>query len=96
MQLHFEWDSVKAARNLLKHEVSFVDATDVFRDPLALTLYDVDHSNGEDRWVTLGKVKTLRLVVVIHTWQEQDDEVIHVRIISAREATVQEMKQYEG
>lgn len=44
---HFEWDAVKARTNLKKHAVSFRSATAVFRDPLALTTYDDEHSEGE-------------------------------------------------
>ena len=61
-----------------------------------LTLFDEANSFDEDRWITLGQVKVRRLVVVVHTWQEQDTDAIHVRIISAREATAHEVKQYEG
>ena len=96
MNLHFDWDTKKAASNLRKHRVSFVEAAEVFRDPLALTLVDDHHSEGEDRWITLGQVKGRRLVVVVHTWVEQDTDIVHVRIISAREATAHEAKQYEG
>lgn len=95
MNLHFIWNPHKAASNLRKHGVSFADASQVFNDPLALTLFDADHSEGEERWVTLGQIKG-RLVVVVHTWQEQGSDRVHVRIISAREATAHEVKQYEG
>ncbi len=96
MQIHFEWDPKKAASNLRRHKVSFADAVEVFRDSLALTLFDGEHSEGEERWVTMGQVKGRRLVVVVHTWQEQDSYMIHVRVISAREATPHEVKQYKG
>jgi uncharacterized DUF497 family protein len=32
----FEWDAAKAAANLRRHGVSFVEATEVFDDPHAL------------------------------------------------------------
>ena len=96
MQLQFEWDPNKAATNLRKHGVSFAEAAEVFKDPLALTLFDECNSTQEERWITLGQVRVRRLVVVVHTWQEQDADVIHVRIISAREATAHEAKHYEG
>lgn len=96
MHLHFEWDARKAASNLSKHKVSFAEAAEVFRDPLALTLFDTDHSENEERWVTLGQTKNRRLVVVIHTWHEESSDLFHVRIVSAREATAHEVKQYEG
>jgi uncharacterized protein len=37
---HFEWDPAKARANVLKHAVSFQRATQVFRDPLAVSVYD--------------------------------------------------------
>ena len=95
MNLHFEWDNKKAAANLQKHGVSFVEATKVFNDPMAISLFDEGHSEQEDRWITMGQADHHRLVVAVHTWQEADDN-IHVRIISARRATAHESKNYEG
>ena len=95
MHLHFEWDAEKAANNLRKHGVSFIEASQVFNDPLAIRLFDEDHSDQEERWVTLGQVFNRRLVVVVHTWQEDDDNM-YVRIISARQATAHETQNYEG
>ncbi len=95
MDLHFEWDPQKAASNLRKHGVSFSEAVQVFQDPLAIKLFDDDHADIEERWVTLGQVRSHKLVVTVHTWQEGDDRII-VRIISARHATKNEIKAYEG
>ena len=95
MNLHFEWDSQKAASNLRKHGISFLEASQVFNDPLAIRLFDEDHGNQEERWITLGQVANRRLVVVVHTWQEDDDN-LYVRIISARQATAHETTSYEG
>lgn len=95
MELHFEWDIFKAQSNLRKHGVSFVEACDVFLDPLAIWLHDDEHSQLEDRWVAIGQVHSKKLVVVVHTWREDGDQ-IHVRIISARSATAHEAKTYEG
>jgi len=46
----FEWDSVKAKANFSKHEVDFERATQIFRDPLAITITDEEHSDSEVRW----------------------------------------------
>jgi uncharacterized DUF497 family protein len=94
MELHFEWDPKKAASNLRKHGVSFIEASEVFNDPLAIKLFDIDHSEHEERWVTIGSARNQRLVVAVHTWME-DEHRIHIRIISARKATANETKQYE-
>lgn len=54
-------------------------------------MYDPEHSQEEDRFILLGMSISLRLLVVCHLYQE-DDELI--RIISARKATKQERQQY--
>ncbi len=94
MRYNFEWDPEKARTNVIKHGVSFEQAADVFRDALQLTLYDEDHSETEDRWVTLGKAKNGELLVVIHTFSECDDGAM-IRIVSARKATKHEQYQYK-
>jgi uncharacterized DUF497 family protein len=67
----------------------------VFLDPLATTIADEGHSEGERRWVTLGLSRTGLLLVVIHTFEEADEGSAAVRIISARRATPAEMRDYE-
>ena len=90
MGLSFEWDDRKAEANVQKHRVSFEEASTVFADPLALTIFDPLHSEGEDRYVTLGRSQRQRLLVVVFT--DRDDRI---RIISARVATRRERKDYE-
>ena len=50
----YEWDAAKARANLRKHKVSFAEATSVFLDPLALSFLDPDHSDEEEREITIG------------------------------------------
>ena len=47
----FEWHDAKARVNVVRHRVSFEEASTVFGDPLALLLPDPDHSRGEERFV---------------------------------------------
>lgn len=54
MKYNFEWDSVKAKSNLKKHKVSFEEAAEVFLDPLHISIPDDEHSDIEERWITLG------------------------------------------
>lgn len=89
--MKFEWDSNKERANLEKHGISFAEASTVFGDPLATTIPDPDHSEGESRFVTMGHSVNNRLIVVSHT--EEGDTV---RIITAREATSHERKAYES
>lgn len=92
----FAWDPEKAAGNRSKHGVTFEQAATVFRDPLALSLYDDEHSEAEERWLTLGLDENSALLVVSHTFEELGDEEALVRVISAREATAHEREQYES
>ncbi|MCX5885596.1 MAG: BrnT family toxin [Proteobacteria bacterium] len=96
MQYNFEWDLKKAKQNLRKHKVSFERAAEIFLDPLAISIYDEDHSTDEDRWITMGKDRAGIVLVVIHTFCEQINDQCAVRMISARKATRNEIKQYEG
>jgi len=86
----FEWDPIKAATNLRDHGVAFEEATTVFADPLAMLMADPDHSVDEERYVLLGESSQRNLLVVAFV-----DRPPRTRLISAREATPQERRQYE-
>jgi uncharacterized protein len=86
----YEWDPAKAKGNLREHRVSFEEAATVFVDPLAMTYPDPDHSDEEDREITIGYSTNHRLLFVSHVQQGN-----HTRIISARETTRRERKQHE-
>jgi len=88
--LLFEWDPNKAKSNLEIHRISFDEASTAFRDPLSLTIHDPLHSDEEERLILIGNSARNRLLVVVHTERGEN-----IRIISAREATKKERKQYE-
>ncbi len=94
-QLEFSWDPAKAASNVRKHGVSFAQAATVFADALALTVFDADHSEFEERWFTVGLTSNDKLLAVAHTYSASSVSSAKVRIISAREATRAERRQYE-
>lgn len=89
--MEFEWDPNKADSNLEKHGVSFDEAATAFGDPLSLTIPDPDHSDDEERSVLLGHSFAGRLIVVVHAHRAE-----RIRIISARIATKNERRSYEG
>ena len=89
--MKFEWDPNKAALNLKKHGIPFSEALTVFSDPLEITIADPDHSLVEYRFLSIGRSERGKLQIVSYT--EKRNNVI--RIISSREATRQERKQYE-
>lgn len=86
----YEWDPKKARRNLEDHGVAFEEAATVFRDPLAVTYRDPDHSDDEDREITIGYSTDERLLFVSHCLRGE-----HTRLISARKATRRERNQHE-
>lgn len=86
--MEFEWDPTKAEANLRKHGVSFLKATEVFRDDFRQDQPDVSNDYPEDRWITLGRVEHFVLHVVYTQRREK------IRLISARKATHNEQRIY--
>ena len=91
----FEWDPAKEKANFNKHGVHFEQAAQVFRDPLALTIPDEEHSEIEMRWITLGTDASGRHVLVVHTFIQVNEELGRIRLISARRPTKAEIHAYE-
>jgi len=83
------WDPEKAKLNFRKHKVRFSDAEFVLFDPMALTRED-EGTYDEQRFVSIGRDATDRIVVVVYTYRGED-----IRLISARRATPKERKSYE-
>ena len=96
MEYDFQWDPNKARSNQGKHGISFQSATQIFKDPAMMTVFDEAHSLDEDRWITLGQAASGQCLVVVHTFEQVEDNRIEIRIISVRKATRQEIQQYEG
>ena len=87
----FDWDDSKAESNFRKHGVSFKEASTVLQNILTDEFPDEDHSITEERWIAIGHSNVGRLIVVSFM-----DTSNGVRIISARKATKQEIKEYES
>ncbi len=83
------WDPAKARAHLNKHGVRLADAETVLFDPAALTIEDND-STGEQRFVSIGRDATSKLLVVVYTWRGD-----RIRLISARKANRWEIRAYE-
>ena len=94
-EFFFEWDPTKAASNQRKHGVSFELATTVFYDPLMISIPDEEHSEIEERWITIGQARSTKLLLVVHTYLEVSATSATLRLISARPATPHEQRQYE-
>jgi uncharacterized protein len=91
----FDWDPQKEQANIRRRNLSFRLAATAFHDPHQLTVYDENHSEEEERWITLGLDSRGVLLVVVHTFTEESEDVVRIRIISARKAESLEVMQYE-
>jgi hypothetical protein len=86
----FEWDDRKASANLLKHRISFLEASSVFYDPFVVIEPDLDHCIEEMREKAIGLSMKDRLLLVVYV-----ELIGRIRIISARKATLKERRKYE-
>lgn len=89
--INFEWDENKNEINKKKHGISFETAKEVFYDDDAVVFDDPDHSIGEERFLIIGMVKESKICIVSHCYRDNDNVI---RLISAREATLNEKKVY--
>ena len=87
-EMKFEWDMAKNQANIRKHGVRFETAQRIFEGPV-LTWLDDRKDYGEDRYISIGKVESVALIVVAHT--SRDDRI---RLISARPASRKERQAY--
>jgi uncharacterized DUF497 family protein len=90
MALIFEWDSKKERANRRKHGISFDEARTIFSDPQELLIADPEHSEDEERLISVGISNRKRILLVVYT--EKGDRI---RLISARRAAPREQEQYE-
>ena len=89
MGVNFEWDDDKNRENIRKHELDFADAHRIFDAPM-LTRVDKRENYGEERFVGVGFLRNL-IVVIVYT--EPRDETI--RVVSLRKALKYERENFE-
>jgi uncharacterized protein len=94
-QFQFEWDEDKAANIVRKHGISFELARTIFHDPELLTVADLEHSEVEDRWFSVGRASNGALISVVYLWSETSLLVTQIRLISGRKATQAEIRYYQ-
>lgn len=93
--MRFEWNDSKNKSNINKHNISFEEAKEIFNDPLHISIMDKRFDYFEERWISIGQTEKRKLVVVANLFFDENGEEV-IRIISAREATNHERKQYES
>ncbi len=63
MSATFDWDRQREEANRVKHGIDFETAQYAFLDPQRLIVHDAKHSDLEERWFCIGKVKNRVLTV---------------------------------
>ncbi|MBY3181546.1 BrnT family toxin [Rhizobium sp. 25PS6] len=88
----FQWNDEKNRTNKAKHGVSFETACLIWNDPQYLLIPDAVY-DGEQRWLAIGVVGLVIVLVAVHIILAEDEET--VRVISARKAISHERRRYE-
>lgn len=86
-------DVTKNITNQKKHNISFKAVKTVFYNDYARLIHDPEHSSTEDRFIIMDPGSSLKLLIVVHAYREQDEII---RIISARKAAKNESKYYSS
>lgn len=89
LHVQYEWDNGKAADNLRKHGVDFVDAIAALEDANRVEEIDTRFVYGEERIQVIGMTHRGVLFVIVTL---RDEDIC--RIISARKATRHEQDRY--
>lgn len=84
----FEWDDAKSRANLEKNGLSFEEASLIFDGPV-LSARDDRFAYRKERWITVGAIADIVVIVVVHT-----DRKGVTRLISARLANRKERQRY--
>ena len=86
----FDWDGGNAEKNWLRHRVSQSESEQVFFNRPLVVAEDELHSHREGRYLALGRTDLGRLLFVVYTLRGEK-----IRVISARDMTRREQKEYE-
>lgn len=92
--MELTWDEDKNRESRKKHGIDFKELSEIFDDPLHISILDKRFDYFEERWITIGATKKGKVLVVGHLYFiEEENE--HIKIITARKATRKEREQYE-
>jgi len=85
----FEYDENKSKANQLKHNISFIDAKELWEDPFS---FEIPSSQNEDeeRFLVFGQINSKNYTAII-TYRNTN-----IRIISVRRSREKEIKFYES
>lgn len=86
----FDWDEGNFLKNWEKHQVSHLEAEQVFFNEPLLVYADEKHSSKESRWYVLGRTDDNRCLMIVFTVRKK-----RIRVISARAMSRKEREIYE-
>jgi uncharacterized DUF497 family protein len=86
--ISFEFDAKKSESNRTKHDIDFVEAQDLWNDPMLLEI--PAKTDDEPRYLVIGLIDGKHWSAVI-TYREAN-----VRLISVRRARTEEVTLYES
>jgi uncharacterized DUF497 family protein len=84
----FEFDATKSAANLTKHGIDFVEAQNLWHDPMLLEI--PDKTEDEPRFLVVGRIDGKHWSAVM-TYRGTN-----IRLISVRRARIEEVALYES
>ena len=76
--------------NVTKHGFSFSEILEVFDDPFFMEKYDFNHSEDESRYIGIGCISGVLIVVTSYT-----DRNGRIRIINARKGDTADKEAYD-
>ena len=88
--IKFDWNKANINKNWKKHQVDFRECEEVFLNKSIKILYDIKHSQKENRFIALGISNKNRRLYVVFTMRGKK-----IRVISARDMSRKERKFYE-
>ena len=88
----FEWDDGNSEKNWIRHGVSRQESEQVFFNRPLVVADDELHSDTETRFYALGRTDADRHLFLVYTLRGPEPRV---RVISARDMTPHERREYE-
>ena len=85
----FDWNNGNIYKNWLKHKIKAEECEQIFFHKPLIINFDSKHSNSENRYYTLGKTDSFKLIFTVFTIRKNK-----IRIISARSMNKKERKIY--
>jgi len=86
----FQWDEGNSDKNWTRHKVNRFECEELFFNEPLIVREDLKHSQSEDRLYSLGRTDSNRFLFVVFTIRDN-----LIRVISARDMTAKEQKEYE-